>query len=125
MGGEQVQAYLDCLTEQGVEIAQPGAPGGNPPSQDRGASGGDAAGPPPGGPGGFAGLDESDPAVAACADLRPEMPERPAQPDGTAGSERSNATASSTPSRGPVCSPKPRSIASGSVPIVPSGSASR
>ena len=49
-GGEELQAYLDSLEEQGVATGQGGQGGG--PGQ----------------------LDESDPAVAACAELRPEMP---------------------------------------------------
>lgn len=86
MGGEEMQAYTDCLTEQGVELPERTAP-----SADDGAGTGT---PPAGGPGGFADLDESDPGVAACADLRPEMPERPTDQGTTSDSESSTGTSS-------------------------------
>ncbi len=83
MGGEEMQAWTDCLADNGVEMTQP----------DRGELPSDGETPDPGdmpdaGEGGTPfGLDTSDPEVAAaveaCADLQPEMGQPPS--DGTAG----------------------------------------
>lgn len=78
---EEFQAYTDCLTENGVELTQP----------DAGAEGGQ---PGAGGPGGIAGLDESDPGVAACADLKPDMSAGPGgQAPGQQGSDTTTTVA--------------------------------
>jgi hypothetical protein len=87
MDTEALQAYTECLTENGVELVQPDAATGD---------GSGAAGQPPsGGPGGIAELDESDPGVAACAELRPDLPERPPTDGATAPADEDAATGAS------------------------------
>jgi hypothetical protein len=76
-GGEEFQAYTECLSENGVEAQTPGSGGGEPPSGQPPTDGsGDDAGRPDAGS--MFGLDASDPEVAAameaCADLEPTMP---------------------------------------------------
>lgn len=83
MGGEELQAWTECLADNGVELTQP----------ERGEMPADGERPEPGempegGEGGTPfGLVTSDPEVAAaveaCADLQPEMGQPPS--DGTAG----------------------------------------
>lgn len=72
-GGQEMQAYTQCLTEKGVTLpdrSQSGAPPANPGSNEAGATQPSDRGP--------FGLDTSDPtvkaAVAACADVAPKMP---------------------------------------------------
>lgn len=89
MGGEEMQAWTDCLADNGVEMTQPER--GEMPSDGEMPEPGDM---PEGGEGGTPfGLDTSDPEVAAaveaCADLQPEMGQPPS--DGTAG-ERDTST---------------------------------
>lgn len=79
-GSEELQAYTECLSENGVEVQGPGSGGGEPPSDQApsdGSDGSDGADrQPPSGS--MFGLDSSDPEVAAameaCADLEPSMP---------------------------------------------------
>lgn len=82
MGGEELQAWTDCLADNGVEMTQP-EPGEMPADGEAP----DAGEMPAAGEGGTPfGLDTSDPEVAAaveaCADLQPEMGQPPS--DGTA-----------------------------------------
>ena len=98
-GGEEMQAYTDCLADNGVEVQTPGAAGGQPPSGEPPAAGDESGGPPSGS---MFGLDTSDPEVAAaveaCADLEPSMPSGgPGRPGGT-GDSTDDSTDDSTSS---------------------------
>lgn len=88
MGGEEMQAWTDCLADNGVEMTQPNV--GEMPSDGEMPDPDDL---PAAGDGGTPfGLDTSDPEVAAaveaCGDLQPEMGQPPS--DGTAGESDSS-----------------------------------
>ncbi len=93
-GSEEMQAYTECLSENGVDVATPGAGGGEPPSGEPPAAGDDSTATTSGAP---FGLDTSDPEVAAaveaCADLEPSMPS--GGPGGSGGSGATDDTSSS------------------------------
>ncbi len=87
--GEEMQAYLECLGDNGVELPQaPEGDAGQVPSNgDAGQGPPEAGGQPPATSDGGAaplGLDSSDPAVAAameaCADLAPTAGSPPTAP---------------------------------------------
>lgn len=90
-GGQEMQAFAQCLTKNGVTLPDPsqsGAPPANPGSNEAGATQPSDRGP--------LGLDTSDPtvkaAVAACADVAPKIP--------SGGAPSNGASSNGAPSNG-------------------------